>query len=78
VKLMAPSAGTVRLRNDRDNGMTGRDQRLERRGRERGRPEEHDAERIYHLPDFLSFWIFLTIMSRLMPRSRSMKTMPSR
>ena len=72
----------------------GGEQGVERRHGKLGRAENDDAQRrhrgrngaphlglrrgVHHLPARVSFWILRTIRSRLMPRSRSTNSAPSR
>ena len=78
--MMASTSRTIRLRDDADDRVARREQRVERRDRERRRPEKHDAQSAgrYHLPARVNFLIFRTIRSRLMPRRRSTKSVPSK
>src|SRR5262249_16076961 len=78
--VMASAARAIRLGNGSDDAVARSEQRVERRDGERGRPEEHDAQGAarYHFPVRVSFLIFRTMMSRLMPRSRSTNSVPSR
>ena len=79
-EVLPASFRPIRLRHDQRHGVPGGEQSLERRHCERWRTEVGDAQRRrgHHFPVRLSFWILRTIMSRLIPRSRSMNTMPSR
>ena len=92
--LLAAASRPVGLRDDADHGVRRRgEQRVQRRHGELRRAEEDDAKGrhgrhwgadvglrrgAHHLPARVSFWIFRTIRSRLMPRRRSTKSAPSR
>jgi hypothetical protein len=84
VALSAP-AGTIGLRHDAGHGMPGAKQVFEGGNRESWRSEEGDPQsrpcvgvHAHHVPAFISFRIFRTIRSRLIPRSRSTNNVPSR
>ena len=78
--VMAAATRPIGLRDDAHHRMRRREERVERRHRECRRPEKHDAQGAapYHLPARDSFLILRTIRSRLMPRRRSTKSVPSR
>ena len=60
VGLLAAAARPIRLRDDADHRVPGREQRVERRDGELRRAEEHDPQRrsgVYHLPARVSFRI---------------------
>src|SRR5512132_2596084 len=67
--LPAP-AGTVWLCDDTHHQVPRAYEPPQGRRGKRRRTKEDETER-HHLPDFLSFWMRRTIMSRLIPRSRS-------
>jgi hypothetical protein len=77
---VAAAARSIGLRDDADEAVARLEERVERGDRELRRAEEHDPEAgsLYHLPVRVSFRILRTMRSRLMPRSRSTKSIPSR
>ena len=80
-EVLPASLRPIRLRHDaRPRRAGSASRRCERRHGERRRAEVDDAQagERHHLPARFSFWILRTIMSRLIPRRRSMNTMPSR
>ena len=73
--LLSTATGPVRLGDHADNRVGRRQETLERRHAERRGAEEHNP---YHFPVRCSLRILRAIRSRLTPRNRSMKTVPSR
>ena len=78
--LLSSIAWPIGSRDDADQSVGGAEEGGKRRHRKFRSAKEHDAKPRgrYHLPARLSFLIRRTIRSRLMPRSRSMKSCPSR
>ena len=79
--LVSAATRTIGLGDDAHDVVLRVQERIERGHGELGRAEEDNAERVwrsYHLPARVSFLIFRTIRSRLMPRSLSTKRVPSR
>ena len=79
-RLLTTAARAIGSRHDADDVMVRPQQRVERRHGEVRRAEEHEPQPVnrHHLPARVSFLILLTIRSRLMPRSRSTNSVPSR
>src|SRR5262249_11469441 len=77
---LAAATRAIWLAHDADERVRRRQQGLERGYRKSRRAEEDNAKGLcgYHFPARASFLIFRTIRSRLMPRSRSTKRVPSR
>ena len=81
LRLLATPARPIGLGHDAHHNMPGRQQRGESGDGELGSAEEHDAKRHggrHHFPARVILRIFLTMRSRLMPRTRSRNSMPSR
>ena len=78
--LLAAPARPIGLRHHADDAVRRGEQRVERRHRELRRAEEHDRERRarHHFRPSTASGSCATIRSRLMPRSRSTNSVPSR
>jgi hypothetical protein len=79
-RSLAATSRAIGLGDDGDDQVPRGEERVEGRHGELGRAEKDDAQLAghYHLPARASFLIFRTMRSRLIPRSRSTKSRPSR
>ena len=81
LRMLATPARSIGLRDDSDNRMPRIVQGLKSGNREFWSAEEDDPQRRgrrHHFPARAILRIFLTIRSRLMPRTRSRNSFPSR